>query len=263
MRVFMLARACGNDPSEIKPGGTVDMRDPIEVVSVEDGTAILVNRRLKYLQRIITEGIVVRKYQVTISQQVTYSSACVYGNYLFVATSDKIISRILLDGSDYSMKYKPGGVGTIGCISAIGDNVILISEDEWDGRILEYNTETNQVIERVSGIRSPEKVNVIQDGHHTIVKCIQSYKYVVNIYNRDWNQICTINMSADALTVTPGGKLLLVYKNRIHEYSQDGRLIRKLLYKYKLKNIRAITWSGRCLWVLERDPHSIKIFISN
>ena len=78
---------------EIKPGGTVDMRDPIEVVSVEDGTAILVNRRLKYLQRINTEGIVVRKYQVTLNKQFTYRSACVYGNFLFVATSDKVLTK--------------------------------------------------------------------------------------------------------------------------------------------------------------------------
>ena len=248
---------------EIKPGGTVDMRNPLEVVSVGDGTVILVDKGLKYLKRINTEGIVVRKYQVTVSQQVTYKSACVYGNFLFVATSDNVITKMSLDGSDGSIKYKPEGVRTIDYISAIGDNVILISESGWGGRILEYNTQTNQVIQRALGIRSPEKVNVIQDGHHTIVKCILSYKYVVKIYNRAWNLISTIDKNPEVLTVTPGGKLLLVNDNRIHEYSQEGRLFRELLDKHKFTKIQDITWSDRYFWVLENDPCCLKIFMSN
>ena len=253
---------------EINPGGTVDMRDPLEVVSVGDGTVILVDYNLNYLQRINTEGEVVRKYQVTINKQEYYSSACVYGNYLFVLISDNVITKMSLDGSDGSIKYKPEGVITINYISAIGDNVILISDGGmvgWDGNILEYNTETNQVIQRVGVIWEPGKVSVVQAGQYTkyIARCIKSYKWVLSIYNIDWNQISTIDQYPDALTVTPGGKLLLVCDNRIHEYNQDGRLIRKLLNEYKFNKIRDITWSGRCLWVLESDPHSIKIFISN
>ena len=80
---------------EINPAGATDMRDPLEVVSVGDGTVIMLN----YLQRINTEGNVIRKYQVTVSQQVTYRSACVYGNFLFVATSDKVLTKMSLDGS--------------------------------------------------------------------------------------------------------------------------------------------------------------------
>ena len=37
--------------SEIKRGGSRDMRNPLEVVTVGDGTAILVDEELKYLQR--------------------------------------------------------------------------------------------------------------------------------------------------------------------------------------------------------------------
>ena len=99
-----------NDPQlllEIKPGRTVDMRNPLEVVSVGDGTVILVASELKYLQRINTEGEVVRKYQVdlTLKEQVHYVSACIYGDYLFVLTSDDIISRMSLDGSGCDIIY--------------------------------------------------------------------------------------------------------------------------------------------------------------
>ena len=210
----------------------------------------------------------VRKYQVTLNKQTFYKSACVYGNFLFVLTSDHVITKTSLNGSGGGMKYKPGGVGTINYISAIGDNVMLISEYQWDGGILEYNTETNQVIERVSGdIWNPGKVSVVQDGHHTkyVVKCYNMWlaETIVNIYNRAWNLISTMNINTDVLTVTPGGKLLIVYNNRIHEYSQDGRLIRKLLDKYKFNEIHDITWSGGCLWVLGVNPHSVKIFVSN
>ena len=277
--------------SEIKPGGIVDMLDPLEVVSVGDGTVILVDNELNYIQRINTEGVVVREYQVTLNQNVPYrhiermyrkkfgryqttspqeikcKSSCVYGNYMFVASSDNAITKMLLRGYGCDVKHKPGGVRTIGHISGSGDNVILISEGQWDGRILEYNTETNQFIERVTDVWFPGRVNVAHAGYDTkyIVKCNQPFsdESRVNIYNRDWNLISTIDKNADVLTVTPGGKLLIVYKNRIHEYSQDGTFIKGLLDKYKFKNIQDITWSGGCLWVLEANPCCIKVFVAN
>ena len=250
---------------EIKPGGTVDMRGPLEVVSVGDGTVILVDEELKYLQRINTEGEVVSKYQVTINEQTDCTSACVYGNHLFVLTSDNVITKMSLDGSGGSIKYKPGGVILTDYISAIGDNVILISESVGNGIILEYNTETNKVIRRVSW--NTGRASVVQAGHYTkyIVQCYKPSRglWVVNIYNTDWNLISTIDKNSDALTVTPGGKLLIVYDKRIHEYSQDGRLISQLLDEYQFKNIRDITWSGGCLWVLQVNPYCIKILASN
>ena len=249
---------------EIKQGGTVDMRDPLEVVSVGDGTVILVDKELNYIQRINTELKVVRKYQVILNKQEYYKTACVFGDYLFVLTSDNVITKISLDGSDRSIKYKPGEVGRINYLSAIGDNVILISESALlDGSILEYNTETNKVIERVGVIWEPGKVNVVKDGHDTKYIVKFSCESRVNIYNRAWNLISIIVINPDVLTVTPGGKLLIVYDKRIHEYSQDGRLIRELLDKHKFNKIQDITWSGRYLFVLEKNPYSIKIFMSN
>ena len=258
--------------SEIKPGGTVDMRNPLEMVSVGDGTVILVDEELKYIQRINTEGKVVRRYQVTLSQQADYLSASVYGNCLFVASSDKDITKMSLDGSGCNIEYKPEGVRTINYISATGDNVILISEGGLYGRILEYNI-TNKVIHTVKQSWFPGKVRVVQAGHDGKY-IVKYYKYlsdklehVVNIYNRDWNLISTIDNNPDVLTVTPGGKLLIVRNNRIHEYSQEGRLIRGLLDKYKFNEIQDITYSCGCLWVLEKNPDVtsgiIKIFHSS
>ena len=85
---------------EIKPGGTVDMRDPLEVVSVGDGTVFLVDKGLNYLQRINTEGNAVKKYRINLNEEVYYKTACVYGDYLFVARSDNEITKMSLDGSD-------------------------------------------------------------------------------------------------------------------------------------------------------------------
>ena len=253
--------------SEVKPGKTVDMTNPLDVVSVGDRSIILVDEKLNCLQRINTEGDVARRYQVT-NKWVAYRSACVYGIYLFVATSDNVITKTSIDGSDGSIKYKPGRGIRIDSISAIGDNVILISNGGLaglDGRILDYDIETNKVIQRLSGIGYPEKISVVQAGHHTkyIVKWynLLSGERIVKIYNKDWNQISTININPDVLTVTPGGKLLLVNDNKIHEYSQDGTFIKGLLDKYKFKNIQDITWSGQCLWVLEAS--CIKIFVAN
>ena len=249
---------------EIKPGGSVEMRIPLEVVSVGDGTVIVIDEELNYIQRINTEGEVVRKYQITISQQVTYRSACVFGNYLFVLTSDNVITKMSLDGSDGSIKYKSGGVITMRYISAIGDNAILISEGVGYGRILEYNTETNQVIERIGDVGLPGKVSVVHDTEY-ILKWYNplSQKWVLNKYSRDWNLISTIDGYPDVLTVTPGGKLLIVIDNRLYEYSQEGTYTKRLLYKHKFTKIQDITWSGRYFWVLENDPCCMKIFMSN
>ena len=254
---------------EIKSIGCVYRDSRLEMVSVGDGTIILVISNLKYLQRINTEGNVVTTYQVAFDQQAYYTSACVYGNNLFVLTSDNVIVKISIDGSGCNINYTPWGVRTIGDLSAVEDNVILISEDGQDGRILEYNTETYHVIERVSGTAYPGKVSVLQDGQHTkyIVTSLSTStscsKWVVNIYNREWNLISTTNSYHDVLRVTPGGTLLFVYGNKIHEYSQDGSFIRELLDKYRFERIHDITWSGGCLWVLERYPCCIKIFMSN
>ena len=247
--------------SEIKPEGTVDIMKLSEMVSVGDGTVIPVHYSRNYQQRINTEGQVVRRYQVTLSQHSHYKSACVYGNYLFVATSDNVITKMSLDGSGCNIEYKPEGVRTIKHVSATRNNNILITEGGHYGRISEYNTETNKVIHRVTAVNLPGKVNVLQDGHHTkyIVRCVQGLKWAVDIYNKDWNLISTIDNNPDELQVTPGGKLLLVYKNTIHEYSQDGRFIRELLHWFKC--ILNITYSGGCLWVLEGDPYCLKIFI--
>ena len=252
---------------EIKQGETVDMRNPLEVVSVGDGTVILVDKERKYLQRISTEGEVVRRYQVTLNQQVNYLKASVYGDYLFVLTSDHVITKMSLDGSDCNIKFSPRGVRRINDICAIGENVIMISEGGYPGTILKYNTETNQFIQTVSDMCYPGKVSVVQAGQDTeyIVRWYKPFSVEsrLNIYGRTWYLISTINIYHDSLTVTPGGKVLLVYDNRIHEYSQEGTFIKELLDKYQFTEIIDITWSGGCLWVLERDPYSIKIFMSN
>ena len=137
---------------EIKPGFTVEMNEPLEVVSVGDGTVIFVDESLSCLQRINTEGKVVKKYQIGLPLNKKVKSACVYGNYLFILTSGNVITKMSLDGFGRSTRCKPERVETIDYMSAIADNVILLSEYELNGRILEYNTETNQVIVRVTDV---------------------------------------------------------------------------------------------------------------
>ena len=64
---------------EIKPGGSVEMRDGLEVVSVGDETVILVDIELNYLQRINREGKEVRKYHKTLNIQAYYKKClCVW-----------------------------------------------------------------------------------------------------------------------------------------------------------------------------------------
>ena len=61
--------------SEITQGRMVDMRNPLEVVSVGDGTVILVDKEINYILRINT-GEMVRRYYVTLGHEAYYNSAC-------------------------------------------------------------------------------------------------------------------------------------------------------------------------------------------
>ena len=135
---------------EIKSTGPVEIRDPSEVVSVGDGTVILIDITLNYLQRINKEGKVVRKYPVTLNKGVYYKSACVFGDSLFVATTSKVLKRMSQDESGSSKNYKPGGIGEITYISAIEASVLI--SDMPNGKTLEYNTEANQITHRVSDV---------------------------------------------------------------------------------------------------------------
>ena len=247
--------------SVIKPGGYMEMNNPLEVVSVGDGTVILVDYNLDHLQRINIEGNVVKKYKIMSNQHdFYYNSACVFGNSLFVASSFKFVTKISLDGSVVSAKCQPIGVRKIRYISAIGDNVTLISEGGYVGRILEYNIESKQVTPRVTDINNAGKVRKLNRAEDTkyIVKCF-NFGWRVNVFNRSWNLISTIDIDPNGLTVTPGGKLFFSDRRRIHYCSQYRSLIREISGKYHLCFIQDITYSVKCLWVLERDPHCIKI----
>ena len=242
---------------EIKAGETLDIRNPLELVSVGDGTVILVDTGLSFLQRINAEGKVVRKYHVPLNDRTYCKSACVYEEYLFVVTSDYVITNMSLNGSGRIIIYEPKGI-YINHLSVFEDSVMLISGV---GQISEYNTETNQIRERVTDILEAGKVCVVRAGADSkfIVPCGK----LVHIFNQSWNQLSRIDLDYDVLTVTPSSKLLVVLENRVHEYSQDGRMIRRLLDRYKFDVIEDITYDGWCLWMLEGEPPVIKIFKSN
>ena len=261
---------------DVKPGKFFVMESPLQVVSVGDGTAILIDKHLSYIQRIYYEGNIVIKYQIQ-NKNVKYKCASVHGGYLFVATSDNAITKMSLDGSGCTMSWEPQGLKSIKHISAIRDNVILISEEGKNGRILEYDMEAKSITQRVSDIWVAGNIGVVQSDTDTkyIVGCYMYQgldKYIpdieTKIYNKSWNLISTldknpgINKMGDlqGLTVTHGGKVLIACGNTIHEYGLNGSYVKKMLDKDKLNHIQDITYSGGYLWVLEKDPFCIKIF---
>ena len=242
---------------EIKPGRSIDIEIPLEVVSVGDGTVILVDYNLNYLQRIDSEGNIVKMYNF--KTKVNHRSACVYGEYLYVATSDNLIRKMPLRGSGYITKYKPKRVD-IGYISAAEDNVILISESAINSRILEYNTDTNRVTQQVTESRIPGKVSVCKTSADTkyIVKMADGWR--TNVYNKNWNLIFTIDKYPDGLTVSPDGSLFLAHDNKIYEYTHEGHFIREMVKDQQFHQIKDIILSGGYLWVLEKHPCCIKIY---
>ena len=271
---------------EIKPGGDIEMNGAQEVISVGDGTILLVDTKQEYVQRINKDGKLIRKYYVLDKRPhiVHIVSASVYNGYIFVAARN-VITKMPLNGSGDAYVSRPKV--KIVHITAHGKNSVLISEAS---KIQEYNTETKQVIQKVSDIDSPGKICVVnsdQGMRYIVSKTSGIFKRSVKIYDRLWKPLHSIvgwMWEPRGLTVTPSNRLLVAdyYEHRINEYTIDGHKVKPLYHPTQhhhqhhhhhhlhlfgsspssiFKSPCDIAYCSPYMWVLKDNPHSIQMYL--
>ena len=253
--------------SVIKPGGEVVIEDPWEVLSFNDGTVLLVDTSLSYIQRLDTKGGVTEIYQLYGGYNVR--SACVFNKHLLVASSDNCITKMALYDIGGRAVYKPEQV-VISHISAESAHIVFISDYTHPGKILEYNMKTNETTNRVCGIRAPGKIMVAESdiSYKYIVSCEQSSMLTrkVVIFNHNWLVLKQIESMQwpRGITLTPQGTILIADRdnNSVTEHSIEGAYLTELIHSGDVCHpVRPfdISYSPPYVWVLERYNRRIKV----
>ena len=248
----------------------VKLREPRDIVSLGDGTVILVDEKLSFVQRIDPEGNVIKKYSLgKFSMFGTYiSSACVFGKYIFLASFDDTIKRLLLDEQGGTKTYKPKGI-TTDYITAIGDDNLLISEHNEPGRIVQYRAGAEKISVKVSNISNPMKVHVActQHGAKYLINWgeRESMTANVSIYNHEWKPITTIDLldSPMVLTVTSEKVLIANHTTKaVYVYDMDGMYNSDIICP--IGKPSSMIYKEPYLTVLEENPsYCLKMFNLN
>ena len=252
------------------------MAEPREIVGVGDGSILLVDQTLKYVQRINIAGKVVKKYHI--DERYDIRSASVYGKNLFLGLWNKRIVKLSLDDAEDAVEDYAVSLGDIYFITAKDSKRVLISESGRKGRIIEYNTEKNCCTERVESIWNPGKVTVF--GKPGRRKYIVAYTHRktkenrVRIYDESWNPVTSYSIETldnpKGMTVTPYNTILATDdgKCNIFQYSLDDYKPTKMsdLFANVGRNgLRGhpvdVVYTSPYLWVLQKYPTCIQMFL--
>ena len=245
---------------EIKQGGKVHVSTPREIISVGDGTVIIVCVGLQTLQNIDVTGTVIKEYNIGSN----VSSAAVSKGYLYAAVAGNRIIKMALDETDSRMTYRPDSV----CVSRIAasEKGIVISEDMYGGSLLEYDLVTTSVL--VRGIQKPWFVssNTVKGKYYYILTVYKTKEF--QVYNNNWDLTKTLTtrgtkkyLDITGNALTPGGKILVADwgGKAISEYEPDGTYVRDILSYPDIDQPYGLLYERPYLWVTEGKP-SIKVF---
>ena len=257
----------------IQPGTHVKFQDPAEVVSVGDGSVILVDKALNYLQRVDQQGKVIQFYRTQFSG---IKSACVYGKFLYWSNGVNCIAKMQLDGTGVTSFYEPQLVQQVDFISAIDVNTILIT-DSSNNRIYEYDMKL-----RLTTERTKRQNCIIYSGKVSYCPYHKAYivagfdhsdtqlRYVVHIYSNTWavlreveiDDSCSV-FDRNQICMTSTSNILIQNKlGTLSVYKLDGTCVHKteLSDKYKNNGPLDIAVYDSTVWVLECKPICLSVY---
>ena len=257
--------------TNITSGDDVEQNDPCELTSIGDGTVILVNLGLSYVQRIDTKGKLERKYEIDDEQNVV--SADVYNGYLYIASSEQMIIEMPLDDHGVSDVFQVKAKKESASISvtALDEENVIITEKYTD-KIWQHNTKNNLTTQvPVQPLAKPTKVYVARCGSELRYLITYQDKLTgikkVDICDKDWKLVSTIEtlQHLEGLEITPGGTLFLADSgsNNILQYTLDGIFVGKLFGANgdtQLCNLCHVAYHSPHLWVIQKNPNNLKIF---
>ena len=240
--------------------GVLQVTDPQEILSVGDGTVILVNEGLDDLQRIDIEGNVVQVYSVGKAIQ----SAAIERDTLFIACQDKTITMVNIDQSKPRVTYK-ADVDRLERVTARGMKV-YVSNLSGNGEI--YECDNGQTNVCLSGLESPHYVNCADVNGEPLFIVTEYGKKRIKIYDSSWKVVLSIDtrlgstlQNPRGCVITPGGKVLVADCDAsvISEFNMDGVFIRDILKSPAINRPNGILYDSPWLWVTEATP-ALKLF---
>ena len=258
--------------ADIKPGGDIELVNPCELVNVGDGTVILVNWVLNFVQRIDSNGILQRRYKIDDEHKV--EGASVYNGKLYISSAAKTVTRMPLDCEEISDVFNLSFLESPWIrVSVLDEDTLIITEHHF-GRIWQYNTKNKKHRQiNIASLKAKKgKVCISRSG--TDVRFIVKYqdslsRARVDIFDKTWRLVSQIEDLADpdGLEITPDGTLLIADRgsNRIVAYNIQGSSVEKIHFlgpenDFQLFNPSDIAYHPPYLWVIQRNPNNLKIF---
>ena len=245
---------------DIQAGGTLQIKNPREILSVGDGTVILVNQGLDDLQRIDIEGNVVQVYSIGKAIR----SAAIEMDNLFIACQDKTLTIMNIGQSKPRVTYNTD-IDDLWCVTARGTKV-YVSAWSSNGKI--YECDNGQTNICLSELNFPWFMNCADVNGERLFIVTEYGKRRINIYDSSWKLILSIDTRLGSTLknlrgsfITPGGKVLVAdYETSvISEFNMDGIFIRDMLKSPAINKPNGILYDSPWLWVTEATP-ALKLF---
>ena len=262
-RVFATEELSLKNPEliqDIQAGGTLQIKNPREILSVGDGTVILVNEGMDDLQRIDIEGNVVQVYSVGKAIQ----SAAIERDNLFIACQDKTLTIMNTDQSKPRVTYK----ADVDRLERVTVRSMKVYVCNYDGNGKIYECDNGQTNVCLSDLKNPWYLNCADVNGEPMFIVTEYGKKRINIYDSNWKVVLYIDtrlgstlQNPRGCVITPGGKVLVADYDAsvISEFNMDGVFIRDILKSPAINRPNGILYDSPWLWVTEGTP-ALKLF---
>ena len=193
--------------------------------------------------------------------------ACVYQGYLYTAYKDYVSKRTYNDGNTGEEEMLKPNTNDI-CSIAVNDKCMYLLSNA-EGKVVEFNLNTNITREVVSNLRNPYNLNVIQK-EGCVKYCVSCFgTHSVMVYDDTWNLLFTLGGpgSGDGqlsypwgVTCTTEGIVVADQSNlRISQFSFQGTFMKHILSdKDGIGYPLSIAFNSPYLWLTQ--PSGVKCF---
>ena len=195
--------------------------------------------------------------------------ACVYQGNLYTAYRDCVSKRTYINGNAGEEEMLQTHINHIRSVVVNNNCMYILSKAE--GKVIEFNLNTNTTREVASNLKDPSNLNVIQK-EGCVKYCVSCYgTHNVMVFDDTWKQLFTLGGpgSGDGLLNGPWGVTyttegILVadqMNNRISQFSFEGTFMKHILTKNDgIGRPLGVTFNNPYLWMTQWDPFTVKCY---
>ena len=235
------------------------IKAPLEVITKENGNALVVDHSLSYVQEISKEGFLLKKY-FCVEDAGCVRSVSMTGKYLYLSQMDsKSVTGISRQDSQFDPSYTINvfnctSIARILALETTAGDKIIISDDQ-EGKIKQRN---NALVQNLTKPTYMTRVETPQGDCYVVTEAV---KKQVRIFDENWAPKACVNdvtkkSKFRGHAATPWGTFLLVDGSdcSISEYSLKGEFVKTVLTAEDgIKNPRDISLCYPYLWLTECD----------